>query len=125
MMWDQQGLDATTTVNTIDHSAWKARFKDALAGIQDRVRDLWRSLARDPVRLQRLQMGLTVLLVLWRRVMLSLRCLCQCTLIIIRRGKPRVLLKEVIVRAVKLLFQTHEIRRVCTYNPNRRWPKLL
>ena len=64
-MWDPQGLEATTTVNSIDHSAWKARFKDALAGIQDRVRDLWRSLARDPVRLQRLQMGLTVLLVLW------------------------------------------------------------
>ena len=65
MMWNQQGLDATTTVNTIDHGAWKARFEGASTRIQDRVRDLWRSLARDPVRLQRLQMGLIVLLVLW------------------------------------------------------------
>ena len=65
MMWDQQGLDATTTVNTIDHSAWKARFEDASTRIQDRVRDAWRRLARDPARLQRLQTGLIVLLVLW------------------------------------------------------------
>ena len=65
MMWNQQGLDATTTVNTIDHGAWKARFEGASTRIHDRVRGLWRSLARDPVRLQRLQMGLIVLLVLW------------------------------------------------------------
>jgi general secretion pathway protein C len=52
-------------VNTIDRSAWKVRFEDASTRIQDRVRDLWRSLARDPVRLQRLQMGLIVMLVLW------------------------------------------------------------
>jgi general secretion pathway protein C len=65
MMWDQRGLDATTTVNTIDHSAWKARFEDTSNRIQDRVRDLWRRLARDSARLQRLQTGLIVLLVLW------------------------------------------------------------
>jgi len=65
MMWNQQGLDATTTVNTIDHGAWKARFEGASTWIHDRVRGLWRSLAREPVRLQRLQMGLIVLLVLW------------------------------------------------------------
>ena len=65
MMWDQQGLDATTTVNTIDHSAWRARFEDASTRIQDRARDVWRRLARDPARLQRLQTGLIVLLVLW------------------------------------------------------------
>ena len=64
-MWDRQGLDASTTVKTIDHSTWKARFEDASTRIQDRVRDLWRSLARDPVRLQRLQMGLIALLMLW------------------------------------------------------------
>ena len=65
MMWDQLGLDATTTVYTIDHSAWKARFEDASTRIQDRVRDAWRRLARDPARLQRLQTALIVLLVLW------------------------------------------------------------
>ena len=65
MMWDPQGLEATTTVNSIDHSAWKARFEDASTRIQDRVRVLWYRLARDPARLQRLQMGLIVLLVLW------------------------------------------------------------
>ena len=58
-------MDATTTVNTIDHSAWKARFEDASTRIQDRVRDLWRRLARDPARLQRVQTALIVLLVLW------------------------------------------------------------
>ena len=58
-------MDATTTVNTIDHSAWKARFEDASTRIQDRVRDVWRRLARDPARLQRLQTVLIVLLVLW------------------------------------------------------------
>ena len=58
-------MDATTTVNTIDHSAWKARFEDASARIQDRVRDLWRRLARDPARLQRVQTAVIVLLVLW------------------------------------------------------------
>ena len=52
-------------MNTIDHSTWKARFEDASTRIQDRVRNLWRSLARDPQRLQRLQMGIIVLLVLW------------------------------------------------------------
>ena len=65
MMWHQWGLDATTTVNTIDHSAWKARFEDTSNRIQDRVRNLWRRLARDSARLQRLQTGLIVLLVLW------------------------------------------------------------
>ena len=65
MMWDQWGLDATTTVNTIDHSAWKARFEETSNRIQDRVRNLWRRLARDSARLQRLQTGLIVLLVLW------------------------------------------------------------
>ena len=59
------GFGRKTTVNSIDHSAWKARFQDALIRIQDRVRDLRRSLARDPARLQRLQMGIIVLLVLW------------------------------------------------------------
>ena len=58
-------MDATTTVNTIDHSAWKARFEDASTRVQDRVRDLWRRLARDPARLQRVQSALIVLLVLW------------------------------------------------------------
>jgi general secretion pathway protein C len=65
MMLDQRGLDATTTVNTIDHSAWKARFEDTSNRIQDRVRDLWRRFARDSARLQRLQTGLIVLLVMW------------------------------------------------------------
>jgi len=58
-------LDATTTVNTIDHSAWKARFDEASTRIQDRVQSLWRGLARDPARLQRLQTALIVVLVLW------------------------------------------------------------
>jgi general secretion pathway protein C len=65
MIWDQRGLDTTTTVSTIDHSAWKARFDEASTRIQDRVQRLWRGLARDPARLQRLQMGLILLLVLW------------------------------------------------------------
>ena len=64
-MWDLQGLDATTTVNSIDHSAWKARFEDASTRIQDRVRVLWYRLARDPARLQRVQTALIVFLVLW------------------------------------------------------------
>ena len=58
-------MDATTTVNTIDHSAWKARFDEASTRIQDRVQSLWRGLARDPARLQRLQTALIVVLVLW------------------------------------------------------------
>ena len=65
MMWDLQGLDATTIVNSIDHSAWKARFEDASTRIQDRVRVLWYRLARDPARLQRVQTALIVFLVLW------------------------------------------------------------
>ena len=58
-------MDATTTVNTIDHSAWKARFDEASTRIQDRVQSLWRGLARDRARLQRLQTALIVVLVLW------------------------------------------------------------
>ena len=58
-------MDATTTVNTIDHSAWKARFDEASTRIQDRVQSLWRGLARDSARLQRLQTALIVVLVLW------------------------------------------------------------
>jgi len=65
MIWDQQGLDTTKTVSTIDHSVWKARFEDTSNRIQDRVRDLWRRLARDSARLKRLQTGLILLLVLW------------------------------------------------------------
>ena len=65
MIWDQRGLDTTTTVSTIDHSAWKARFEDTSNRIQDRVQSLWRGLARDPARLQRLQTALVVVLVLW------------------------------------------------------------
>jgi general secretion pathway protein C len=52
-------------VNTIDHSAWKARFEGASTRFQDRVRDAWRRLARDSARLRHLQTGLIVLLVLW------------------------------------------------------------
>ena len=58
-------MDATTTVNTIDHSAWKARFEEASTRIQDGVRSLWQGLARDPERLRRLQITLIVVLVLW------------------------------------------------------------
>ena len=65
MMWGYEGLDATTTVNSIDHSAWKARFEEASTQIQDWVRDLWHRLARDPARLQRVQTALIVLLVVW------------------------------------------------------------
>jgi general secretion pathway protein C len=64
-------LDATTTVNTIDHSAWKARFDEASTRIQDRVQSLWRGLARDSARLQRLQTALIVVLVLWSLSSLS------------------------------------------------------
>ena len=65
MMWDPQGLEATTTVNSIDHSAWKARLEDASTRIQDRVKVLWYRLARDPAQLQRVQTALIVVLVLW------------------------------------------------------------
>ena len=52
-------------MNTIDHSAWKARFEGASTRFQDRVRNAWRGLARDSTRLRHLQAGLIVLLVLW------------------------------------------------------------
>jgi len=58
-------LDATTTVNTIDQSAWKTRFEEASTRIQDGVQSLWQGLARDPERLRRLQAILIVVLVLW------------------------------------------------------------
>ena len=57
--------DDSIIVNSIDHSAWKARFEDASTRIQDRVRVLWYGLARDPARLQQVQTGLIMLLVLW------------------------------------------------------------
>ena len=58
-------MDATTTVNTIDQSAWKTRFEEASTRIQDGVQSLWQGLARDPERLRRLQAILIVVLVLW------------------------------------------------------------
>ena len=58
-------MDATTTVNTIDQSAWKTRFEEASTRVQDGVQGLWQGLARDPERLRRLQAILIVVLVLW------------------------------------------------------------
>ena len=52
-------------MNTIDYSAWKARFDAASAQIQERARGVWLALERDPARLRRLQNALIVLLVLW------------------------------------------------------------
>ena len=65
MMGSRRDRDDSIIVNSIDHSAWKARFEDASTRIQDRVRGLWYRLARDPARLQQVQTGLIVLLVLW------------------------------------------------------------
>ena len=54
-----------TMVTSIDYGAWKARFDEASAQIQDRARGVWLGLERDPARLRRLQNALIVLLVLW------------------------------------------------------------
>jgi len=42
-------------VTSIDHGAWKARFDEASAQIQERARAVWQALERDPARLRRLQ----------------------------------------------------------------------
>lgn len=52
-------------MNSIDHSAWKARLEEAAAQAQGRVRGFWRGMARDAARLQRLQTGLIIVLILW------------------------------------------------------------
>ena len=58
-------MDATTTVNTIDQSAWKTRFEAASTRVQEGVQGHWQGLAHDPERRRRLQAILTVVLVLW------------------------------------------------------------
>ena len=65
MMEVRRDRDDSIIVNSIDHSAWKARFDDASTRIQDRVKVLWYRLARDPAQLQRVQTTLIVVLVLW------------------------------------------------------------
>ena len=58
-------------MKSIDSSAWKARYREAVLLAQGRAIAVWRSYARDNDRLARLQGGLIVLLVLWALVSAS------------------------------------------------------
>jgi general secretion pathway protein C len=52
-------------VNTVDTSALKARYRDALNEVASRANILWLTYARDSRKLSRLQTGIIALLVFW------------------------------------------------------------
>jgi general secretion pathway protein C len=52
-------------VNTVDTSALKARYRDALNEVASRANVVWLTYARDSRKLSRLQTGIIALLVLW------------------------------------------------------------
>ena len=52
-------------MNTVDTSALKARYRDALNEVASRANVVWRTYARDSGKLSRLQTGIITLLVLW------------------------------------------------------------
>ena len=58
-------------MNTIDYSAWKAQYHDAVGAFEDRAGELWRGYARDPVKLVRLQQLLIAICVLWSLISIS------------------------------------------------------
>ena len=52
-------------MNTVDTSALKARYRDALDEVASRAKSLWLTFARDSRKLSRLQTGIIALLVFW------------------------------------------------------------
>ena len=58
-------------MNTIDYSAWKARYHDAVDAFEDRAGELWRVYARNPAKLVRLQQLLIAIFVLWSLISVS------------------------------------------------------
>ena len=58
-------------MNTIDYSAWKARYHDAVDAFEARAGELWRSYARDPAKLVRLQQFLIAICLLWSLISVS------------------------------------------------------
>ena len=52
-------------MNTVDTSALKARYRDALNGVASRANVVWLTYARDSRKLSRLQTGIIALLVVW------------------------------------------------------------
>lgn len=58
-------------MNTIDYSAWKARYHDAVGAFEDRAGELWRVYARNPAKLVRLQQLLIAICVLWSLISVS------------------------------------------------------
>ena len=58
-------------MNTIDYSAWKARYHDAVDAFEGRAGELWRSYARDPFKLVRLQQFLIAICLLWSLISVS------------------------------------------------------
>ena len=52
-------------MNTVDTSALKARYRDALDEVASRAKSLWLTYARDSRKLSRLQTGIIALLVFW------------------------------------------------------------
>lgn len=52
-------------MNTVDTSALKARYRDALDEVASRTKSLWLTYARDSRKLSRLQTGIIALLVFW------------------------------------------------------------
>ena len=58
-------------MNTIDYSAWKARYHDAVGALEGRAGELWRGYARDPAKLVRLQHLLIAICLLWSLISVS------------------------------------------------------
>ena len=58
-------------MNTIDYSAWKARYHDAVGAFESLTGELWRSYARDPAKLVRLQQFLIAICLLWSLISVS------------------------------------------------------
>ena len=52
-------------VNTVDTSAFKARYRDILGEVETRLGALWLAYARDVRKLSRLQAAIIAVLVLW------------------------------------------------------------
>lgn len=52
-------------MNTVDTSALKARYRDALDEVASRAKSLWLTFARDSRKLSRLQTGIIAVLVFW------------------------------------------------------------
>ncbi len=58
-------------MNTIDYSAWKARYHDAFGAFEGRIGELWRGYARDPAKLLRLQQLFIAICLLWSLISVS------------------------------------------------------